>query len=251
MKNYIFILFVLLSFQVSAAKVKPVKVGWELWYPYQYKDNNEQLIGVDVSILNAIAKQMSAELFYEELPWKRHLRYIKTGQSDIAMGSSKTKAREAYAYFTQPYRLEEIKLFVLKEKAETMQLKSLADVMNSQYILGVERGYFYGEEYNKLSKKANFNNHFNEVTDLSQNVNMLLKGSIDGLLADPIAMSTYSEIFNLEGKFAQHPLHVYQTEIHLMLSKSSMSKDELNKFNQAISALKHSGEIDKIIHNAL
>ena len=36
-----------------------------------------------------------------------------------------------------------------------------------------------------------------------------------------------------------------------MLSKSSMSQDELNKFNRAISSLKSAGEINKIIHNAL
>ncbi len=251
MKEYFFIFFLFLSFQVNATPTKLMNVGWEVWYPYQYQGKNNQLMGVDISIMNAVAKQMSVELLYEELPWKRHLKYIKTGVFDIAMGSSKTKEREAYAYFTQPYRLEEIKLFVLKEKAQTMQFKTLTDVINSQYIIGVERGYFYGEEYKKLSARVDFKNHFNEVTDLSQNVKMLLKGSIDGLLADPIAMNTYSKLFNLQGKFTQLPLYIYQTEIHFMLSKSSMSKDLLQRFNQAITTLKKSGEIDKIILNIL
>jgi polar amino acid transport system substrate-binding protein len=249
MKKYIFIAFLFLSFQITAAQLKPINVGWEVWYPYQYQGKSKQLMGVDISIMNAIAEQMSVELVYEELPWKRHLKYIKTGQFDVAMGSSKTEERQAYSYFTQPYRIEEIKLFVLKEKAQTIKLKNLADVINSQYILGVERGYFYGDEYASLSSRAAFKNHFNEVTDLSQNVKMLLKGNIDGLLADPVAMKTYSEFFNLQGKFTQLSLHIYQTEIHLMLSKASMTQADLTRFDKAITVLKNSGEIEKILNN--
>ncbi len=251
MKKYLFILFAFFSFQIKATPTKSLNVGWEVWYPYQYQGKNKQLMGVDIAIMNAIAKQMSIDLVYEELPWKRHLKYIKTGQFDVAMGSSKTTERQSYAYFTQPYRLEEIKLFVLTEKVQTMQLQSLADVINNQYIVGVERGYFYGEEYNKLSTRDDFKNHFNEVTDLSQNVKMLLKGNIDGLLADPVAMNTYSDFFNLQGKFTQLSLYIYQTEIHFMLSKSSMSPIHLAQFNKVITALKDSGELNKIIHNTL
>ena len=249
MKRYIFIVFLFFSFQITATQLKPINVGWEVWYPYQYQGKSKQLMGVDIAIMNAIAKQMSVALVYEELPWKRHLKYIKTGQFDIAMGSSKTEERQAYAYFTQPYRIEEIKLFVLKEKAQTMQLTNLADVINSQYILGVERGYFYGDEYANLSNRADFKNYFNEVTDLSQNVKMLLKGNIDGLLADPVAMKTYSEFFHLQGKFTQLSLHIYQTEIHLMLSKASMTQADLTRFDEAINVLKNSGEIEKILNN--
>ena len=110
--------------------------------------------------MNVIGKQISTKLVYKELPWKRHLKYIKTGQSDVAMGSSKTEDRQTYAYFTQPYRIEEIKLFVLKEKVHTTQLKNLADVLNSQYILSVERGYFYGDDYTHLGSRTDDSNVF-------------------------------------------------------------------------------------------
>ena len=87
-------------------------VGWELWYPYQYRNKQQQLAGLDFDIFNAVVKEAGLNVTYTELPWKRHLHYIKTGQIDIAMGSSYTKEREQYAYFTEPYRQEIIKLFV-------------------------------------------------------------------------------------------------------------------------------------------
>lgn len=251
MKKYLFLFIVFLSSQVNAKKITSITVGWEIWYPYQYQDNNNQLIGLDVCILNAIAEKISVNLAYIELPWKRHLMYLKKGKVNIAMGSSKNREREEYAYFTEPYRVEEIRLFVMKGKEKEMDQVTLADVIDGNYILGVERGYFYGDEYTYLSTRPNFKYHFNEVTDLSQNVKMLLKGHIDGLLADPIAMNTYIEMFNLQGKFYQHSLYIYQTEIYFMLSKSSMSLEDVTQFNHAISELKNSGEINKIINSRL
>jgi polar amino acid transport system substrate-binding protein len=249
MKKYLFLFIVFLSFQVIAKKVTSITVGWETWYPYQYQDNNKQLIGLDVFILNAIAEKISVDLAYIELPWIRHLMYVKNGEINIAMGSSKNREREEYAYFTDPYRIEKVRLFVMKGKEKEMKLVTLADVIGSNYILGVERGYFYGDEYTYLSTRPNFKDHFNEVTDLSQNVKMLLNGSIDGLLADPIAMNTYIDMFNLQGKFYQHSLYIYQAEIYFMLSKSSMSLEDVTQFNHAISELKNSGEIKQIINS--
>jgi len=249
MKKCLFLFIVFLSFQVIAKQLAPITVGWEIWYPYQYQDNNNQLKGLDVLILNAIAEKTSANLAYIELPWKRHLRYLKTGEVNIAMGSSKNKEREEYAYFTDPYRIEEVRLFVLKGKEKEIQLKAITDVIDSNYILGIERGYFYGDEFKYLRTHPKFKSHFNEVTDLSQNVKMLLKGHIDGLLADPIAMNTYIEMFYLQGKFCQHSLYIYQADIYFMLSKSSMSLEDVTQFNHAISALKKSGKIKKIINN--
>ena len=249
MKKYLFLFIVFLSFQVYAKNVTSITVGWETWYPYQYQDNNNQLIGLDVFILNAIAEKISANLAYIELPWIRHLMYVETGEINIAMGSSKNKEREKYAYFTDPYRVEKVRLFVMKGKEKEIDLVTLADVIGSNHILGVERGYFYGEEYTYLRTRPNFKNHFNEVTDLSQNVKMLLKGNIDGLLADPVAMNTYIEMFNLQGKFEQHSLYIYQAEIYFMLSKSSMSLEDVTKFNHAIAELKNSGKIKQLINN--
>jgi len=251
MKKYLFLFIVLLSFQVIAKQLAPISVGWEIWYPYQYQDSNNQLKGLDVLILNAIAEQTSANLDYIKLPWKRHLMYLQKGEVNIAMGSSRSREREEYAYFTDAYRVEEVRLFVIKGKENEIELNTLTDVIGSNYIVGIERGYFYGDEFKTLSEHPTFKSHFNEVTDLSQNIQMLLKGHIDGLLADPVAMNTYIEMFNLQGKFSQHSLYIYQADIYFMLSKNSMSLEDVTQFNHAIAALKKSGKIKKIIEDNL
>ncbi len=249
MIKFLLFLILFLSAVVSASEdeTSPISVGWELWYPYQYLNEQQQLTGLDVEIFNLIAEKSHLDISYIELPWKRHLLYLKTGKIDIAMGSSKNRERQQYAHFTVPYRVEEIRLFVLKGKAKKMPLNYLADLIDSNYIIGVEGGYFYGDKYQYLSTQTNFQSHINEVIDINQNVKMLVKGYIDGFLADPVTMKAFIKTFNLHDKFEQHPLDIYHTDIHLMLSKKAVSKTQLETLNQVIADLKSSGKLKQII----
>ena len=166
---------------------------------------------------------------------------------DMAMGASHTPEREETAYFSLPYRLEKVNLFVRKGTSDTIKLNTLSDLSKSDYMIGVEGGYFYGEEYKKLITTKEFYTRINDVIDLEQNVALLLKGHIDGFLVDPVTMKAFSEKYSLEGEFEVHPLKIYQDNIHIMLSRKSCSIETLNRINKSINKLKKNGEISKII----
>jgi len=238
---------VLLLLQSSKAYGKStLSVGWELWYPYQYHNSNQKLVGLDFDIFNAIVKQADFSVEYTELPWKRHLHYIKTGQMDVAMGASYNNEREEYAYFTKPYRLELVKLYVKKGQAKHIKLPSLSALSKSDYMIGVEGGYYYGKNYQELIKSTEFQSHINEVIDIEENVNLLMKGHIDGFLVDPVTMKAFVEKYKLHNEFEPHSVKIYQDNIHIMLSKKALNESALQRFNQAIDTLKKNGELDKI-----
>ena len=44
----------------------------------------------------------------KKIPWERTKRYIQSGELDLAIGASKTADRRPWAYFSEPYRFEEI-----------------------------------------------------------------------------------------------------------------------------------------------
>jgi len=224
---------------------RTLSVGWELWYPYQYRDTDHKLSGLDVEIFNSIAKKANLDADYVELPWKRHLRYIESGDIDIALGSSPTKEREQYAYFTVPYRVETVKLFI--RAGEKLPLKSISELCNTHYSIATERGYFYGDEFAKSSKLKCFQTHIYEVIDIEQSIEMLLKGRINGLLADPHTIAAFSKKYKITGQIEAHPVKIYQTKIHIMLSKKSLNKRVLTKIDNAIIALKNEGVIEKIL----
>jgi len=183
-----------------------------------------------------------------EIPWQRHLMYVKSGMVDIAFGASYTKEREQTAYFSIPYRKESVNLFIKKGMAQSIKLKELSDLINSKYLIGVENGYHYGEEYEKLKSNTDFMSRIQSVLDIEQNVEMLLKGHIDGFLSDPITMQVFVKKYKFEDEFEIHSLPIYQSDIYIMLSKKTSNKSELDKINKAILALKQSGELTKIIH---
>ena len=240
----------ILIFSVSAfSQQSPLSVGWELWYPYQYHNAQQQLTGLDLDIFNAVMSQANLPVTFTELPWKRHLQYIKTGEMDLAMGASHTPERESYAYFTLPYRKETVKLYVKKGQLEKIKLNSLADLVNSPYMIGVEGGYYYGKEFQELIKQPKFHAQLNEVIDIEENVQLLLKGHIDGFLVDPVTMKAFVNKYKMQGEFEQHSITIYSDDIYIMVSKKLKDKTLVAKINHAITDLKQSGKLDEIIAN--
>ena len=234
---------------VTAADNNTLAAGWELWYPYQYRNENQQLVGLDLDILNTLLKHTNLSVNYTELPWKRHLHYIKTGDMDIAMGSSYTKEREQYAYFSKPYRQETVKLFVRKGTAANISLQHLNDLPNSNYMIGVEGGYYYGKEYQALITTTAFKSHIIEVLDLEKNIKLLMEGHLDGILVDPFTMQAFIKKYKMQNEFEQHSLHIYSDTIHIMISKKAQVNNLLGKINNAITELTNSGKLNDIIKN--
>jgi polar amino acid transport system substrate-binding protein len=243
-------LVLLLAFFSCLSNAKPLSSGWELWYPYQYRNEDQKLVGLDFDIFNAIIAQAKLEVNYtEELPWKRHINYIKSGEVDLAMGASLTIQRQEFAYFSAPYRVETVGLYVRKGMANKIKLSALKDLIKSPYLIGVEGGYFYGNEYQKLLSQPKFQTHISEVLDIEQNASLLLKGHIDGFLVDPVTLNAFVQKYNMQGEFERHPLAIYSTNIHLMVSKKTNAPDLINKLNNAISALQKNGQLDSIIQH--
>lgn len=248
MKKIVCLVFVFSILPIFSSVAEKLTVGWEVWYPYQFRGEQQKLIGLDFDILNAINKELNFTLSYVELPWKRHLQYVKIGEVDVAMGASYAKERDKYAYITNPYRVEKVNLFVKKGAVNKIKLKTLANLIQSSYVLGIEGGYFYGNNFQTLNQQSDFKTHINEVIDLEQNVKMLLSERIDGFLADPIAVKAFAEKYSVENEFEIHPVEIYQTDIHFMLSKTSCSIQTYQAFNKAIDKLKATGELAKIIN---
>jgi polar amino acid transport system substrate-binding protein len=245
MKMRFLILFITMLFAFNS-KANVLSVGWELWYPYQYHNKDQRLVGLDIDSFNSIMAETKLNFTTAEIPWKTHLHFLKTGKMDLAMGASWTKEREKFAYFSEPYRKETVKLFVKKGNVNRIQLETLADLVGSQYIIGVESGYYYGKIYQELVKTSGLRANIIEVIDLEQNVTLLLKGHLDGFLVDPNTMQSFIKKYQMEDEFEQHSVEIYSAEISIMLSKKSSDIETLNKINEAIATLTANGELKRI-----
>lgn len=243
--------FILLDFSNLYCK-KILKIGWESWKPYQYEDEKGNLTGLDIELLKLIVSKTDYELDFRKIPWIRQLKDLEKGKLDLASGASKTKEREKFAYFTDSYRTESVKLYVLKDESDKYDFKELKDIFYTNFVLGVSKGYYYGETVNRyLKNNSGIKKRIQEVANDTYNYRKLLKGRIDGFFADPVSFSAIIRKNNLQNKIKEHSLDVYSSEIFIMLSHNTMSKKIADELNHALKTVKLNGEYQKILKRYL
>jgi len=229
------------------AEANELTVGLKPVTPFSFYNKEGELAGLDIEFVNAIAKQANLTIEYEDMPWKRVLKSVETGEVDLTVGASFSEERDKYAYFSIPYREEIVHLIIKRGMNRLFQLNSLTDLFNGKYIIGIEDGYYYGSEFEALRHNARFRSRMNEVIDLNQNVNMLLKSRIDGFLAEPEPLKHFLDQHGLYNQFEVHPFIINRNDVALMLSRKSVSRAQVDAINQAIKALISNGELKKIV----
>jgi len=243
---FIFILLFVTLTSVSASENKIFLIGWDPWMPYQHLDQNGRLAGLDVELIQAIFRQMGCTLEYREVPWKQLLPAIKRGQISLAAGASKSTDRMAYAYFSHPYRTESVVLFI--RKGEKYAIKNIADIMDTDLSIGILKGNYYGQTFEKLMKNKRFKGHVQSVNNDAINIKKTLSKRIDGFLCDKFAGISAINKNGAYNLFEIHPIPISSSDIHVMFSKKACHPNEVKRFNDALHKLKKNGTLNNIIH---
>ncbi len=227
---------------------RPLTLGWDLWEPYQSL-SDKGVAGLDIELITAILKEAGCEVTFVRMPWKRHLKAIEIGTIDLAAGASKTPLREDFAYFTDAYRKENVALFVRSQELEKHQTSQLETLFEQGFRLGVTRGNYYGETFEALANQQEIQPQIQAVNNYVLNYNKLLKGRIDGFLSDVLASQHTLEKNQLNHLILPHPKLVYQTKVHLMVSRASVSPELMEQINRSLTAFKKRPEYDNILNN--
>ncbi len=177
-KIYLFVLtFVVLGFYQSVAFAESVILTVGEWPPYIQKGSIDK--GSVSTILTRAFKASGVDVELEFKPWKRVELEINSGKG-ISYGWIKTKDREEKWIYSDKLFSGIAVFAVLKgnNDNEKPDLDKLSTLKNK--IVGVTRGYSYGENFDAKSSGLNI-----EVasTDL-QNLGMLIRGRIDAFVVD-------------------------------------------------------------------
>jgi len=204
--------------------------------------------GLDIEILDAVISASGCRWKNTALviPWARHLGLIKLGRLDIATGASWTEERDAYAYFTKPYRSEYVALFVRKndlEKYASFPLHTLFSKLNG---IGVEQGNSYGKDVDTLLKSIG--EQAQTVNNNDQNIQKLLGKRIDAYLGFLPYDAMLIKKMEREDKIEMLPLSVVKTgNIHFMLSKTANSEAIFQALESGLAEIKKNGSYKRII----
>ncbi|GAA4492259.1 transporter substrate-binding domain-containing protein [Pseudaeromonas paramecii] len=224
---------------------RPLSVGYDQWPPYHYRNADGKMGGFAIEVLEEVAKRMGCPLEYKERPWRRVLLELKAGTTDVAMEAYYNDERAAYAWFSEAYNPSSAHLWV--KQGTQLRHRDLKALIESGFRLGVTKSFFYGP----LMQGMRHHPNVEEVEDESQNYGKLLKGRLDGFLGDTLATRWAIDQQGLAGQIQRADLAVYQAPAAFMLSKQSVSRDQVSAFNRALLAMKQDGSYQTILDHYL
>ncbi|MBN0988016.1 substrate-binding periplasmic protein [Amphritea pacifica] len=236
-------LLLLLSNTALAGCQTRFLVGWLDWKPYQVW-HNDKVTGMDIELLKVIMNKAGCRYELTKVPWERTMRYIKSGDLDLALGASKTAERSEWAYFSEPYRREIMALFVRRDeytKWNTAQnFEQLAGLNPRVMAL---RGAYYGSTWNQI--KDRFFVH--QLNKYEQLIKMLGVQRTDVVLTDLYNGKVLIKELGLEHDITTLDWNASDDDIHMMFSKATVNPDDIRLIDEAIRQLRQSGTLKQVI----
>ncbi len=223
-----------------------MKVGWEPWEPYMYLTPGNEVSGLDIEIIEAIAQEAGCILSYTQANWASLLVMLQNGEVDILPGASRSKAREAYALFSDSYREEHFAFYVNSDDLDGFP-KTITGILEGSKQVGITSGYMYGDEMADLQDSDKYAEQFVETAVGEANMYHLMQRSIDVFVEDP-----FVAIYNLKRKgltdqIKQLPIDIHSGDVHLMFSRETVNQKTVDRFNKALAKLRKAKIYAKIM----
>lgn len=156
------------------------------WAPWTYHNENDELVGFDIEVAQAVCEKLGVKATFVEGSWDSLLTGIETGMYDtMANGVNVTPDRAEKFDFSAPYAYSRTAILVRKDddrihSFEDLKGMSTANTISSTYAQ-------VAESYGAI---------VTGVDDLNQTIELLLQGRIDATLNDEVTYIDYT---------AQHP----------------------------------------------
>ncbi|QZA77622.1 transporter substrate-binding domain-containing protein [Deefgea tanakiae] len=225
---------------------KPMKMTIEQWPPYIYTDAKNQAAGLDIEIAKAIFKEAGCILeIGAEVPRKRRQYMFSKGEIDVMLAASKTPEREAFSYFSSPYRNESVSLFTSPKKLEKYQsIDSFGSILKQRITLLAPNAGWYGDDYKSHYFWLNEANLLSPFETFAQAIKMFEVNRAELVMGDTGALVYEAKLKKLP--LAALPKLVLNDNVRLMLNKKSTTEADLNALNAAMARLEKRGVLEKI-----
>ncbi|MGU5675343.1 substrate-binding periplasmic protein [Aeromonas hydrophila] len=232
----------------SAWAQESLLVGWSSWHPFSFRDEQQQLQGLDIDLLEAIFNRAGFHANYSEMPWARVLRELEFGTIQLTMSANQTAERDLYARFTLPYRNEETVLLIRRQdKGRWQEITRLSDLLSRpDFTIGLLRDFDYGTDFRTFMQSPQMQQRLLVRLKMEPLIKLLLAGRIQGVVMDPMGLQQ----LNLAGLPLDQLttlLDIQQTPVHLMLSRRTTTLQQLQRLDEAIRVLQQSPEYGQIL----
>lgn len=143
----IFAFCILFPGQCNAEQTITIVRGQE-FPPYHYMGSNGKIEGFVVEIIQETARLTGIRVKFEQFPWSRCLKRVKSGQADAMMNLFKTKKRENFLCFEENILSYETNTFFVLSTSKITFDGQFASI--APYKIGTIRNYSYGPDFDKF-----------------------------------------------------------------------------------------------------
>ena len=201
--------------------------------PYEYYEGDE-IVGIDPDILRAIGEHMGVEVKLHDMDFNNIIASIGSGKIDGgAAGFTVTEERKKSVNFTDSFT-KTSQIIITRKDSDIKEV----DDLNSGVKIGTQLGTI-GDTIAKDDFGEENVNSFNKVPD---GILSLQNKKVDAFILDKHSAENFVN--------ANKDLTIIETPYLEEEYAIAISKDQpelLAEMNEAIAALKESGEIDKIM----
>lgn len=205
------------------------------WQPWSYHDESGELVGYDVEVGKAIAKELGVEANFTEGAWDGLLAGLSSGRYDLVInGVDITEEREKNFDFSDPYAYTHTVLVVDSnnndiQSFEDLSGKKTANSINSTYMQ-------IGEEYGASVEG---------VDTLEDTINMVTSGRVDATINSDVSIADYLKTTGSDNiKVVDQTKDVIHVAIPLTKGEDSATLKEA--INKAIQKLKDDGTLAQL-----
>ncbi len=215
-----------------------LRMGFDVWEPYQFVDVNNQVRGLDIELISSVTEAMGCDVEFVQGTWVSLLADLAEGNVDLLLGASKTQDRENFAYFSEPYRTEEFVLYVRTDEPKFANFETIEDFVSNGSKIGVVSEYYYGENISNMLDDNDTSQQFVFGIMGEMNVARLLDMDIDAYLEDSYVGASIIRRKALASLIEPHDIRIMTGDIYVMFSQASVPEEQVNLFNQALADYK-------------
>ena len=222
----------------SASDKKWVIATDTVFKPFEYTDDDGNFVGIDVDILDAIAKDQGFEYELKSLGWDASIAACQAGQADgMIAGASITDERKDSGWlFSDGYYNATQSMTVQKDS----DIKGFDDLKGKR--IGMENGTThqkYLQDKHPEVKTVAYDSYQNAIIDLKN-------GRIDGVFGDTAVVNEWLKTNPQLGAATPKVTDPQYFGTGLGIAVRPDNKALLEKLNAALKAIKADGTYQKI-----
>ncbi|GLS90914.1 ABC transporter substrate-binding protein [Psychromonas marina] len=238
MPVFIIVFLLLLSSPIKAVQITTANAHWP---PWRVIEADGTLSGIELDILKRLTTHLDFDLIIKGCGWKRCLKHMEVGESDVMTGLFKTAEREQYMKFITPaYRVEKNICFYQNKDSskEIYHFKDLYDIS-----VGVVKKVAYFEPFDSDPRI----NKLYATTD-EYLFRLLQADRLDAVVIACVTGDVLVSELNLQGVF-KHANYVYRVAhpVYLAISKKSPFLAREAEISKALQGMIDRGEVQKIM----